>query len=105
MLCHGTARRWDTEKMSLDSSPIDVEQIVRLFLLARWRSAALEPARGLVQRAGFDWDLLLRYVQERGVTQLVYRAVRDQDWVPAMVEQNLREVSHQDAIRDLLVFH
>jgi len=74
-------------------------------LCGQWQPDALETARALVQRSGFDWESLLRYVQEQGLTQLVYRALRDRDWVPAMAQQTLRQASHQDATRDLLAFH
>lgn len=73
-------------------------------LRARWAPGALEEARAVGARAGFDWELMLDLARSQGVSALLYAAVRGQDLVPEEIEATLRADYFGNARRNLLLF-
>ncbi|MFP4346378.1 MAG: nucleotidyltransferase family protein, partial [Anaerolineales bacterium] len=77
---------------------------VQACLRARWEPAALESARALSARPGFDWEAVGALAQREGVAQLLHAVTREADLLPDALAQTLRRAYFQTARQNLLLF-
>ena len=88
--------------------PVDEqEDVIRRCLVAclagRWEAASLERGRELASDARFDWDRWLELAEQESLSPLLHRVLRDRDWVPEGVEQELRQAYVQSGICNALL--
>lgn len=80
-----------------------VSQFLCLCLRGRWDPTALQAARNLALHSKLDWDVLLQLAHIEGLAPLLYHILRDQDVVPSLIEQDLRNAYYQNACRNTLL--
>ncbi len=96
--------KYDFEAGKLTSQEI-VNQFLHQCLRGRLDTAALRSARALARKSGFDWDVLSQVVNSENLAPLLYQIVRDQDIVPATVEQSWNQAYIHNAARNTVLFH
>jgi hypothetical protein len=98
-------------KTSLNSSPVissppvitNPQSLITLILRGRWDKTALQVAREIARNSDLDWDELGKFVYIEALTPLLYRILRNQDWLPENVEKEWRNAYYQNACRNTLL--
>ncbi|MDX2096233.1 MAG: nucleotidyltransferase family protein [Leptolyngbyaceae cyanobacterium bins.59] len=82
--------------------PIE-QQFLYLCLQGRWNPEALSLAHQLATTQNLDWTALQKTVQTEGLAPLLYRVIRNQAIVPAVLEQDWSLAYYRNACRNTLL--
>lgn len=85
-------------------SPItNPRSLITLILRGRWDNKALQVAREIATNSDLDWDNLGKFVYSEALTPLLYRILRNEDWLPKNVQTEWRNAYYQNACRNTLL--
>lgn len=79
------------------------QSLITLILRGRWDKTALEVAREIVINNKLDWDDLCKFVCNEALTPLLYRILRNEDWLPENVQKEWRNAYYKNACRNTLL--
>jgi len=81
------------------------DRFTRLCLRGRWDPAALEAAREMANMGDLDWDAWRQAADAEALSPLLYRILQGRGFVPAAIAGRLQAAYHQNARRNMLIFH
>ncbi|MFB2880457.1 nucleotidyltransferase family protein [Floridanema aerugineum] len=79
------------------------QSLVTLILRGRWDKTALQVAREIATNKDLNWDNLCEFVYIEALTPLLYRILRNEDWLPENVKIEWRNAYYQNACRNTLL--
>ena len=79
------------------------QSLVTLILRGRWDKTALQVAREIAKNSDLDWDNLCEFVYIEALTPLLYRILRNEDWLPENVQTQWQNAYYQNACRNTLL--
>lgn len=81
----------------------ETQSLVTLILRGRWDKTALQMAREIAKNKDLNWDNLCDFVYIEALTPLLYRILRNEDWLPENVQTEWRNAYYQNACRNTLL--
>ncbi|MFB2935993.1 nucleotidyltransferase family protein [Aerosakkonemataceae cyanobacterium BLCC-F154] len=85
------------------SLAISSPPLITLILRGRWDKTALQVAREIVINTDFEWDNFRRFVDNESLTPLLYRILRNEDWLPENIQTEWRNAYYKNACRNTLL--
>ncbi|MFB2835270.1 nucleotidyltransferase family protein [Floridanema evergladense] len=79
------------------------QSLITLILRGRWDKTALKVAQEIAKNSDLDWDNLCEFVYIEALTPLLYRILRNEDWLPENVQVEWRNAYYQNACRNTLL--
>jgi len=92
------AEQWEAMASSLEAT------FLRLCLRTRWERAALEAAQALAAQPNLPWDRVRRITQMENLAPLLYIILRQRQWAPPAVEEDLRRAYRDTVWRNTFLF-
>lgn len=85
-------------------SPItNLQSFITLILRGRWDKTALEVAREIATNSNLDWDNLSKIVYIEALAPLLYRILRNENWLPENIQKEWNNAYYQNACRNTLL--